>query len=256
MADVVGTGLPFWTDDDGDWDTLILGGTVWPGIWELSGDGVSRDIDVKKSKGSDTATLKDEGYQNAKFTATGTIWTAEQFSELQAILPEIHPRRKGGDRQALQIVHPAANLLGIDSVYLKGIKMPALDGPKGGPMTIVLDLIEWVPKPVVPKNTSGGCGKAYYDAQKGLAAAVALLASAKAMYDSDPTNAGYATAYTLAVQGKAFAAAEAATTPCSNSGNKAVADLNDEDLSGSADAGLGDDGEDPTGAADGLGDWE
>jgi hypothetical protein len=152
------SGLAYWADGLSDWDELILGGVKWPGIWSVTGAGVSRKIDLKKSKGADQATLKDEGYKNAKLTATGVLHSAEQWQQLQQVLPDVHPRRQGGDRQPLQLIHPAANLLGIDSVYLTGIKVPTIDAPKGGPLTIVLDFIEWTPKPKPVKNASGQSG--------------------------------------------------------------------------------------------------
>jgi len=258
MADVVGTGLPYWTDDEGEWDKLILGGTPWPGIWELSGDGVKRNIDLKKSKGADTATLKDEGYKNAKFTAVGTIWNREQFKELQAILPEVHPRRKGGDRQALQIIHPAANLLGIDSVYLTGIKMPKLDGPKGGPLTITITFIEWTPKPKTPKSTGGGCGKAYYDSQQGVAVATSLVNVSNAVLAANPGDVDAINSSFAAQRALLVAISAASSTPCNNKGNQAKTESGDqEDLSGNAAAGISgpDDPDNPKGAADDAGDW-
>ena len=70
----VATGLSFWHDGDGDsWDKLHMAGEVWPGIWTIDGAGVSRKIDVKRVKGSDQATIKDEGYNPAKITLNGTI---------------------------------------------------------------------------------------------------------------------------------------------------------------------------------------
>ena len=159
MTVVVGNGLPFWTGND-DWQEMVLGGIRWPGIWTISGSGAVRNLDMKKAKGSDIATLKDEGYKNAALTATGTIWTAAQWKELQALLPEVHPRRYGGDRTPLQLVHPAANFIGVDSVYLRGISIPELDAAKGGPIIVELDFLEWTPAPKpVTKGTGTGTGK-------------------------------------------------------------------------------------------------
>ncbi len=152
----IATGLQFWTEPDNDWDKLVLGGTVWPGvIADISGDAVARKLDIKKSKGSDKATIKDEGNTNAKFKVTLTIWTEAQWRELQALIPDVHPRRKGGDRRPLQIINPQINLLGINEAYLISIPIPKLDRFKGGPLSFTMGFLEWVPNPKPVRNASG-----------------------------------------------------------------------------------------------------
>jgi hypothetical protein len=263
MADIVGSGVPFWTDDTAEWDTLILGGTVWPGIWEISGEGVQRKIDLKKSKGSDKATLKDEGYKNAKLTATGTIWTAEQLSELQAILPEVHPRKSGGDRTAMQLIHPAANLIGIDSVYLTGIKVPRLDGPKGGPLTVELSLIEWVPTPKPVKNASGGGGGQatcmqlgeYRQAAEWLQSALLNFGEVSAAAAASPDDQGLAAVAAAAEAQVAAARATLNAIRCPTPANQPQSDDADESLVDEALDGIADLGETVLDAIDGLTDW-
>lgn len=263
MADVVGTGLAYWLEDSGEWDQLILGGTNWPGIWEIQGEGVERDIDLKKSKGSDQATLKDEGYRNGKFDAVGIIYNDEQWRQLQSLLPEVHPRRKGGDRKALQIIHPQVNVLGIDSAYLTKIRIPELDRTRGGPLVVTLSFIEWVPKPKKVDNASGGaCGPKWQAAKNAVDIAKTLLTVAEAAKDAAPENVDAVTSWMLALQGYSFAQADLATTPCRSTGNSAQAEgcpegierCIDETTVEQADAGLWGD-ESPTGAADGLGDF-
>lgn len=150
------TGLQFWTEPDNDWDRLVLGGTVWPGVViDISGDAVARKLDIKKAKGSDKATIKDEGNTNAKFSVTLSIFTDTQWQELQERIAEVHPRRIGGDRRPLQVINPQINLLGINEAYLISIPIPKLDRPKGGPLEFTLGFLEWVPNPKVVKNSSG-----------------------------------------------------------------------------------------------------
>jgi len=257
----LGTGLAFWTDADGDWDTLVLGGTVWPGIWEISGDGVKRDIDLKKEKGSDKATLKDEGYKNAKIEAVGTIWTLAQWRELQQILPEVHPRRDGGDRQALQIIHPGANLLGIDSVYLTGIKVPSLDKAKGGPLQVTLSLIEWTPTPKPVKEasgTGGGAGGAntycteYQQTLQWLNSTQASYSEIAASAEANPDDEGLAAAQQAMLAQVVAAQNALLLVQCPPRQGKSTSELSEEDLSGEADAGLGDGGETPANTANDL----
>jgi len=156
----VATGLTWWHDADGfTWDRLHLAGETWPGLWVVTGQGVSRKLDVKRVKGSDQATIADEGYNPSKMTLNGTIWTREQWRDLQKLLPLIHPKRKGGSRTPLQIIHPQANFLGVDNVYVESIGNPDLDRSTGI-MTISIGVLEWVPVPKpVKKSTGKGAGK-------------------------------------------------------------------------------------------------
>jgi hypothetical protein len=159
VAEPVPVGIPHWDDRDDPlvWDTLFLAGEIWPGVCEISGAGVSRKIDVKKSKGSDGATIKDEGYQPAKLTIRLTIYSENDWQLLQALLPSIHPKRKGGVRTPLEISNPQANLLGITQIYIDKIGIPKK--PTSGDGLCVLDMsaIEWVPTPK-PIKTGGAAG--------------------------------------------------------------------------------------------------
>lgn len=161
MPDDVPTGLPYWDDRDDPlaWDTLWLGGELWPGICEISGAGVGRKIDVKKSKGSDGATLKDEGYQLAKLTIRLTIYSESDWRSLQALLPTVHPKRKGGVRTPLEITNPQANLLGISQIYIDKIGIPKKPTSGDGLLTLDMSAIEWVPTPK-PIKSGGAAGSA------------------------------------------------------------------------------------------------
>lgn len=142
-----------------EWDQLILNEVVWPGIWTISGDGSQRDVDVKKAPGCDLATVVDKGYKNAKFSFTGELWLPIHWAQLQAILPTLHPRKMGGKRKPMSIIYPALSLLGIKSVYVKGISFLQLD-KRTQIGSVKLDFIEWEQRPPgVPRAaTSGGCG--------------------------------------------------------------------------------------------------
>ena len=110
---------PFWNESgegQDQWDQLILAGNTWPGLADVSGSGVKRRIDVKKTKGKDGAVLKDNGMDPAKLKINLRIWTAEQWSRFNELLPLIHPKRKGGSREPTEIIHPQANLLGIKAI--------------------------------------------------------------------------------------------------------------------------------------------
>lgn len=148
-------GLPFWDTavNAMAWDTLILGGNVWPGVASLSGQGVSRDIDVKKAPGEDGATFTDKGYEPARLTARLLIYNWQDFAMLQMLLPDVHPRRKGGTTQPLDIYHPITALLGIQTVYVD--KIPIVEHDKAnGWISVELSMIEWMPAPK-PKSPQG-----------------------------------------------------------------------------------------------------
>jgi hypothetical protein len=140
--------VPFWDDAFATWDKVRLGDTTLPGVCSVGG-AVKRDIEVKKSKGSDGATLKDNGYAPASLSITWRIYTAEQWLAAQAFIPTIHPRTKGGERRPVAIGHPAPNLLGVKTIYVKEIGFPEVTGEKE--ISIPISAIEWDEEPKKPK---------------------------------------------------------------------------------------------------------
>lgn len=84
--------VPFWDDAPDPWDVLVLGPHRVPGITKISGP-VGRKIDVRSPPGGDGARVRDRGYEPARLEAEVRIWTAEQLSDLEALLAAIHPRR-------------------------------------------------------------------------------------------------------------------------------------------------------------------
>lgn len=154
---VTPNGLPYWDDRDDPlaWDTLILDDEIWPGICEISGAGVSRKVDVKKGKGEDGATIKDEGYDLARLSITITIYDEEDWVQLQRLLPTVHPKRKGGTRTPISIVNPQCNLLGVSSIYIDKISIPKKPKSGDGLVELEMSAIEWVPEPAPVKGGAG-----------------------------------------------------------------------------------------------------
>ena len=151
---------PWWNESgegQDQWDTLILAGNTWPGLATISGSGVKRRIDVKKTKGKDGAVIKDNGMDLASIRIALRIWTAEHWTKFNELLPTIHPKRKGGTRVPTEIVHPQANTLGIKAIYISQIEVPDLDR-SSGIMTIDMTAIEWVPRPPPVKKAAGTKG--------------------------------------------------------------------------------------------------
>jgi len=137
--------IPFWYDEAGGspWDRLQLGKHVMPGVWSIEAT-CERDINVKKSKGKDGARMKDRGYQPASITLTGKLSTQEEWEALQRILPELHPRKKGGKRNQITAQHPALALMGLSEIYVKSIKAPTV---ADGVMTLPIEAIEYTAEP-------------------------------------------------------------------------------------------------------------
>ena len=140
-------GLPWITDGSLLWDTLLLGGEVWPGLPTVTST-VSRSIDKQKKKGDDGANLVDQGYEPAKVKIVIRIWLQEQWDDLQSKLATVHPRKKGGVRTPVDIIHPETQLKGVRQIYVEeiGEAVPGT-GAQTGMLTITLTASEWFPEP-------------------------------------------------------------------------------------------------------------
>jgi hypothetical protein len=146
--------LPWVADSDLLWDTLILGGDVWPGIPTVESE-TSRAVDAQKKAGDDGANLVDQGYEPAKVKITIRIWLREQWEQLQTLLAKVHPRNKGGVRTPVDIAHPETQLKGVRQVYVQhiGAAVPGR-GAETGTLTLSIDCIEWFPAPKPAKSNT------------------------------------------------------------------------------------------------------
>jgi hypothetical protein len=132
------------------WDQVSIGGAILPGIWELSGS-VQRNIDIKGQRRKDGAIIKDMGYEPGKLSLHGRIIEENDWELLKASLAAIHPRKKGLGRNPLPLIHPAANALGLDKVYVVSIDVPRLVSQV---LEVSIELIEWFPGPKEIKATA------------------------------------------------------------------------------------------------------
>lgn len=127
--------------------TVVLGGDTWPGLAVVECD-VSRAVDSQKRKGDDGANLVDQGYEPAKVKIVITGWLDEQQSELERLLPRIHPRRKGGIRTPLDIWHPTTQLVGVRQIYVTRVGPWTFGtGAQFGSWTMSIEAVEWFPAP-------------------------------------------------------------------------------------------------------------
>jgi hypothetical protein len=140
--------IPHWFEDSNAWDTLTLGPHQMPGIWTVDGP-IKRAIDVKKSKGQDGARLKDEGQEPGGFDIVGKLVSKEDWDKLQVIMPDLHPKKLGGEREATAIDHPATSLIGIEFIYINEIYTPTIDN---GILMVRMHAFQWTKTPPVKKK--------------------------------------------------------------------------------------------------------
>jgi len=140
--------------DVSDWDTIFLAGVRWPGIASVEGKGISRRLDIKRSKGSDGAKIVDQGNDPAEFSIVILIYNQGDWVELQRLLPTVSPRRPGGPRSPIGVVYPSLQVLGVSTCYIKGVPVFALD-KSTQQLTVTLQAIEWIPRPKKLKKGSG-----------------------------------------------------------------------------------------------------
>ena len=134
--------------DEAEWDNLILGKGMLPGIWTVTGS-AERRLDVKTRRDSDAAVIKDQGYNLAELTLTGNFATAEQWDAMVAAMKDIHPRRKGASKDPLAIIHPGATMIGVKNVIVQRVHVPTMY-TGGGRARIIeqqIDVLEWVERP-------------------------------------------------------------------------------------------------------------
>ena len=143
-----------WDVDGGwvAWEKVSLGGFELPGLVDVGGS-KSRKVDIKEVKGSDGATITDNGYEPAKVTIDLRIRTPEELATWELVFRVIDPRRKGATSEPWSIAHPAVNMIGITSIFVQTIDVPKLSN---GVLSIKLQCVEWFPG---PKKQRAGAGK-------------------------------------------------------------------------------------------------
>ncbi len=144
--------IAWWLDGTLVWDLLWLGGDLMPGLATVDAE-VARKIDIQPVKGSDGATIADEGYIPSPINIALKLWLKAHWLEWQRVLPAIHPRQIGGLRRPLEIWHPAAEVLGIETIYVTKIGSPRGEGGKD-PRIIPIEAIQWFPAPKPAKTSS------------------------------------------------------------------------------------------------------
>lgn len=88
-----------------------------------------RDVDKKKSAGSDGARVTIHGVEPAEVEIELMIWTPEQLRQLNNIWPTLFPAAYKGSPPAFQVQHPAftAGLHAIKSLQFVKMEGPEID---------------------------------------------------------------------------------------------------------------------------------
>lgn len=139
-----------WSDQTTEWDTVVMGGEVLPGIATVTGL-VSRKLDVKQSAGSSGATLTDLGLEPARFEVMVTLWTSEHLRDWENVLPYVFPSY-GKTPRAVDVIHPALTLAGIRRAYVESTGV-LQQGQTPGTWECRISCVEWRPTTPVGVHT-------------------------------------------------------------------------------------------------------
>jgi len=143
------------------WNTVLIGGILpTPGLAEVDCK-KSRDLDKKKSKGSDGARITISGYEPAIIAITITIWTPDQLDELIGLWDQIQPKPGKAKKDAsgkfiypsFDVRHPTFSIHGVKSIQIKdGVGLDK--GDIKNSRKFVINAIEYTPAPVLKKNAT------------------------------------------------------------------------------------------------------
>lgn len=158
--------IPFWDGDNtlgaaegeiyapGTYDTVWLAGEALPGVCKAHGQ-PTLGIDKKASKGRDGLVFSVNGYVPGPIEIECMMWTPEQWSKLQELMPLIWRKPNAGSVKgsalAISISYPPFDLLGISQIIIVGVSPPE-KGPIAQSMVIKFKALEFVP----PGAKNGG----------------------------------------------------------------------------------------------------
>lgn len=134
----------YWGDDPTLWNQLTLGSYLLPGVWSIDYDAQFK-VDVAKSNGQDGAIVLDLGKDATPLTLTGRLVSRADWESLQKIVPMLTGKKmaKGarlrGERVSFDVIHPAAQLIGISEIYVVAITSPRI---RRGVLEIIMRAID------------------------------------------------------------------------------------------------------------------
>ncbi|MGW8285750.1 MAG: hypothetical protein ACWGPR_08530 [Candidatus Deferrimicrobiaceae bacterium] len=135
--------IQHWQEASQSWDTLGLGDSVLPGVWEVQAT-ASTNLDVKAKRGADGASIRDRGVDPVRFRMEGQVLATDgQWPALVTLMATIQPTR-GKGLGPLPISHPVAQLYKVSQIVIEVVEGPEI---RNGIGIFHIDALEWIPKP-------------------------------------------------------------------------------------------------------------
>jgi hypothetical protein len=134
-------------EDEGIWDTLVLGGKRMPGVARVS---LKLPSGIKKRKATNKrgAGLRDVGAEPRELSIELEISTMEDLILADAARDLLVGSSESDPRDPLEIIHEAANYFNISTVVLGDSQIDAPSAVDGWKWTI--QAFEWIPEENLP----------------------------------------------------------------------------------------------------------
>ncbi len=111
--------FPWIDEQSGQWNRVVLGGLLLPGIATISVD-LSEEIDVKKPKGKSGATTTVHGDNPASVSITLQLRNGAELTAWAKAIKALRPKKDA--KSAVRIMHPKTIIYGIEAVLISKIK--------------------------------------------------------------------------------------------------------------------------------------
>lgn len=152
--------IPFFKAPVSLWDTLIVTGVKMPGLWLVKVQ-PSRKVQIEGAKDLDGVTMADNGYNGAKVTLTGRLWSQDQLDEFNLLFPILSPRSLGDPSVPVTVIHPVLRIAGIKSIYITQWDLDSKTDQYWHPKC---NALEWFPakKPKATPPAGSGSGSSRF----------------------------------------------------------------------------------------------
>jgi len=120
--------IPWPEDQPETWDTLLLAGTIFPGLAKVTCKGGDK-IDVKDAPGADGESTTFQGQKARDGTIQIRVWTAQQWSDLEDLITNVLEPAKG-KKEPLFVAHAVTATRQVANIYVEDIDGPTFDDGK------------------------------------------------------------------------------------------------------------------------------
>jgi hypothetical protein len=136
-------------DELSPWDVITLNGVRAPGSARLEG-GKHIPYDRKAAIGQLVGAASLFVFDPVSFSLILTLWTPQQWDELQQMTPQILPPPGPNPQpRAVKVEYPSLAWIGVDTIYFEGAELPRMTVK--GAMEFTFTCYEWRPPlPVTP----------------------------------------------------------------------------------------------------------